>query len=115
MENHRPWGRFIVLEDRATYIVKRIEVLPNHRLSYQKHSRRSEHWMIVGGNCRITLEGRIVNLCAGQAIDIPPGAAHRIANTGPELLTFVEIGRGDYCGEDDIIRLEDDYGRAKKE
>jgi mannose-6-phosphate isomerase len=115
MEDRRPWGKFIVLEDCETYKVKRIEVLPGKRLSYQKHARRSEHWMIVGGNCCITLDGQTVDLCAGQTIDIPQGAAHRIANPGSELLTFIEIQRGDYFGEDDIVRLEDDYGRTKKE
>jgi mannose-6-phosphate isomerase len=114
-EDRRPWGKYIVLEDRDTYKVKRIEVLPGKRLSYQKHARRAEHWLIVGGNCRITLDGQTVDLCPGQAIDIPCGAAHRIANPGSDLLTFIEIQRGDYFGEDDIVRLEDDYGRTRKE
>ncbi len=114
MEERRPWGRFIVLEDRDTYKVKRIEVLPGQRLSYQKHVRRSEHWMIVGGECRVTLDGRDVDLCSGQTVDIPAGAAHRVANTGLSLLTFIEIQHGTYFGEDDIVRLEDDYGRTDK-
>ncbi len=111
----RPWGRFITLEDRETYKVKRVEVLPGQRLSYQKHTRRSEHWVIVSGNCRITLDEDVVDLCTGEAIDIPLGAAHRIANPGSELLIFIEVQRGDYFGEDDIIRLEDDYGRSEKD
>ncbi len=115
MENEkseRPWGRYNVLEDRDTYKVKRIEVLPGMRLSYQIHHKRAEHWLIVGGLARITLDGREVDLPAGQAIDIPRGAAHRVANPGPELLTLIEVQRGEYFGEDDIVRLEDDYGRA---
>ncbi len=114
-EGIRPWGRFITLEERDTYKVKRVEVLPGRRLSYQFHARRSEHWVIVSGNCRVTLDGDVVDLCAGEAIDIPPRSAHRIANPGSELLTFIEIQRGDYFGEDDIVRLEDDYGRSKQE
>ncbi len=111
----RPWGRFITLEDGDTYRVKRVEVLPGRRMSYQYHARRSEHWVIVSGNCRVTLDGGVVDLCAGDAIDIPLRSTHRIANSGSELLIFIEVQRGDYFGEDDIIRLEDDYGRTAKE
>ena len=109
--DERPWGSFTVLDEGATYKVKRIEVLPQKRLSYQKHSHRSEHWMIVAGQARVTLEGREISLVAGQAIDIPMGAAHRIENTNTEKLLFIEIQRGNYLGEDDIQRLQDDYGR----
>jgi mannose-6-phosphate isomerase len=110
-KDHRPWGSYTVLEERTTYKVKRIEVLPGQRLSYQKHEKRAEHWMIVGGRASVTLNGEEVDLSPGQSIDIPRGAAHRIANPGTDPLTFIEIQRGDYFGEDDIIRLEDDYGR----
>jgi mannose-6-phosphate isomerase-like protein (cupin superfamily) len=115
MKGHRPWGGYTVLEDQETYKVKRIEVLPGKRLSYQKHQKRAEHWMVVGGQARVTLEGKDVDLSPGQAIDIPRGTAHRIANPGKELLVFIEIQKGDYFGEDDIIRIDDDYGRSKKE
>jgi mannose-6-phosphate isomerase len=111
MKDHRPWGSYTVLEEKATYKVKRIEVLPGQRLSYQKHEKRAEHWMIVGGRAIVTLNGKEVDLSPRQSIDIPRGAAHRIANPGKDLLTFIEIQQGDYFGEDDIIRLEDDYGR----
>ncbi len=110
--DHRPWGSFVILEEQATYKVKRIEVLPGQRLSYQSHEKRSEHWMIVRGQGKVTLNGKEVVLSSGQAIDIPRGAAHRIANPGTSLLTFIEIQQGDYFGEDDIVRLEDDYGRS---
>jgi len=110
--DHRPWGSFTILEEQATYKVKRIEVLPGQRLSYQSHEKRSEHWMIVGGQARVTLNGKDMDLSSGQAIDVPRGAAHRIANSGTGLLTFIEIQQGDYFGEDDIVRLEDDYGRT---
>ncbi len=115
MKDQRPWGSFTVLEEQANYKVKRIEVLPGQRLSYQKHEKRAEHWMIVGGSAKITLNGEEVDLSPGQSLDIPRGAAHRIANPGETPLTFIEIQQGDYFGEDDIIRLEDDYGRIDKD
>jgi mannose-6-phosphate isomerase len=114
MKEHRPWGSYTVLEEKATYKVKRIEILPGQRLSYQKHEKRSEHWMIVGGKATVTLEGEDLDLLPGRSIDIPPGAAHRIANPGGGPLTIIEIQQGEYFGEDDIIRLEDDYGRIEK-
>ena len=110
----RPWGCFAVLEERNAYKVKRIEVLPGKRLSYQKHEKRSEHWMIVQGQAVVTLEGKEISLNAGQTIDIPSKAPHRIFNSGEELLIFIEIQTGEYFGEDDIIRLEDDFGRLSK-
>jgi len=101
------------LEDLPTHKVKRIWVDPGQRLSYQKHLRRSEHWVVIEGCARVTIDGREVDLVPGQAIDVPAGAAHRIANPGRELLSFIEVQRGKYFGEDDIIRLDDDYGRAE--
>ncbi len=91
--------------------VKRIEVLPAKRLSYQKHARRAEHWLVVEGTAKITLDGAEIIKKAGEAIDIPLGAAHRVENPGEELMVFIEVQRGDYLGEDDIVRLEDDFGR----
>ncbi|MCX5912517.1 MAG: phosphomannose isomerase type II C-terminal cupin domain [Deltaproteobacteria bacterium] len=110
----RPWGCFAVIEEKDAYKVKRIEVLPGKRLSYQKHEKRSEHWMIVQGQAVVTLEGKEIPLNAGQAVDIPQKAAHRIFNPGKDLLVFIEIQTGEYFGEDDIIRLEDDFGRLSK-
>jgi mannose-6-phosphate isomerase len=110
----RPWGGFLILEDCPTHKVKRIWVHSGQRLSYQRHFKRSEHWVVIEGRARVTIDGRDVDLQAGQAIDIPMGAAHRIANPGADLLTFIEIQRGEYFGEDDIIRLEDDYGRGER-
>ncbi len=108
---NRPWGGFLVLEDLPTHKVKRIWVHPGQRLSYQKHSRRSEHWIILEGKARVTLNGRETFLSQGESVDIPFEAAHRIENIGDTQLTFVEVQQGDYFGEDDIVRLEDDYGR----
>ena len=112
MRDERPWGSFTVLDEAENYKVKRIEVLPQKRLSYQKHAHRSEHWMVVAGSARVTLDGREILLSAGGTVDVPIGAAHRIENAGTERLVFIEIQRGTYLGEDDIQRLQDDYGRA---
>jgi mannose-6-phosphate isomerase len=108
----RPWGTYTILDEGPAYKVKRIEVLPGSRLSYQKHFRRSEHWMTVAGNARVVLNDHEILLEPGGTIDIPIGASHRVENPGTELLVFIEIQRGDYFGEDDIMRIQDDYGRA---
>ena len=109
--DERPWGNFRVLDEGATYKVKRIEVLPQNRLSYQKHTKRAEHWMVVEGQAKVTLDGHEITLGAGDTVDVPVGAAHRIENIGSTKLVFIEIQRGSYLGEDDIQRLQDDYGR----
>jgi mannose-6-phosphate isomerase len=109
--DERPWGSFTVLDEGEGFKVKRIEVLPAKRLSYQKHARRAEHWFVVEGTAKITLDGAEIIKKAGEAIDIPLGAAHRVENPGEELMVFIEVQRGDYLGEDDIVRLEDDFGR----
>lgn len=109
--DERPWGNYTVLDEADLYKVKRIEVKPGKRLSYQKHARRAEHWFIVTGKALMTLDGQEINLGPGEAIDIAIGAAHRIENPGPDRLIFIEVQRGDYLGEDDIVRLQDDFGR----
>jgi mannose-6-phosphate isomerase len=109
--DERPWGSFTVLDEGEGFKVKRIEVLAEKRLSYQKHARRAEHWFIVSGTARITLDGEEIIKQAGEAIDISIGAAHRVENPGKELLVFIEVQQGVYLGEDDIVRLEDDFGR----
>ena len=108
----RPWGNFTVLDEADGYKVKRIVVWAGKRLSYQKHAQRAEHWMVVGGTAKVTLDGKDVWLAAGEYIDIPIGAAHRVENLGSEPLVFIEVQRGAYLGEDDIVRLQDDYGRS---
>jgi len=107
-----PWGEWQVLEDKPHWKVKRIRVNPGHRLSYQKHFKRREHWMIVQGRALVVLDGKEIHLKTGEAVDIPQGSAHRIGNPADVPLVFIEIQQGEYFGEDDIIRLEDDYGRA---
>ena len=108
----RPWGSYTVLDEGHRYKVKRLEVLPGKRLSYQKHTQRTEHWMVVQGRANVTLEGQEIPVATGGTMDVPLGAAHRIANPGSETLVLIEIQRGSYLGEDDIIRLQDDYGRT---
>ncbi len=110
--DRRPWGSYEVLEEAPTFKVKRIEVLPRKRLSYQKHSQRAEHWFVVAGTAKVTLDGNDISVRAGESIDIPVGSAHRVENPGDEDLIFIEVQRGSYLGEDDIVRLEDDFGRT---
>ena len=110
--DQRPWGSFTVLDEGADYKVKRLEVLPEKRLSYQKHARRAEHWFVVRGIAKVTLNGAEILVKAGEAVDIPVGTAHRVENPEQELLVFIETQTGDYFGEDDIVRLEDDFGRT---
>ncbi len=110
--NVRPWGHFIVLSDETDHKVKRIVVLPGKRLSLQRHRRRSEHWHIVRGAGLVVRDGERIPCRTGDSIDIPRGAAHRIENPGLTELAFIEVQRGEYFGEDDIERLEDDFGRC---
>jgi mannose-6-phosphate isomerase-like protein (cupin superfamily) len=114
MSDHdeRPWGSYTVLDHGDGYQVKHIEVLPGKRLSYQKHAHRSEHWVVVQGQAIVTLDGQDRSLAQGDTVDVAVGAAHRIANPGDSRLVFIEVQRGDYLGEDDIVRLADDFGRA---
>jgi mannose-6-phosphate isomerase len=107
----RPWGEYVVLSDEPDHKVKRITVLPGHRLSYQRHGRRAEHWFVVNGRGVVTIDDATLPVSPGVATDIPTGSAHRIENTGGDPLVFIEVQHGDYFGEDDIERLEDDYGR----
>jgi mannose-6-phosphate isomerase len=108
----RPWGSYIVLDDSADdHKVKRMTVSPGQRLSYQAHARRSEHWFIVSGVADVLVDGVERRLEPGDSIDIPVGAKHRCTNLGTIDVVFVEVQLGDYFGEDDIVRYEDDYGR----
>ncbi len=110
--DERPWGSYEVLLDDPDHKVKKITVNPGKRLSYQVHSRRSEHWFIVRGTGVVTLNDTQVLVEPGVAVDIEVGTSHRIENTGSDDLVFVEVQHGEYFGEDDIVRLEDDFGRA---
>jgi len=112
--DQRPWGNYTVLDEGDGFKVKRIEVLPEKRLSYQSHRRRSEHWFVVRGTAKVTLNDREILVKSGEAIDIKVGDKHRVANPdSKEPLIFIETQTGDYFGEDDIERYEDDFGRMK--
>lgn len=110
--DERPWGNYTVLSDEPDHKVKRLVVYPGKRLSYQTHSRRAEHWFVVKGTATVTLDGETVTVPEGSAVDVAVGAAHRVANEGDDDLVFIEVQVGDYFGEDDIVRLEDDFGRS---
>ena len=109
----RPWGSWHVIDVAEGYKVKRIHVNPGCRLSYQTHEHRSEHWVVVFGKATCTIDGETVVAEPGHTVDVPLGAKHRLANEGAEELVIVEVQRGPYTGEDDIVRLEDDYGRCE--
>lgn len=110
-EEKRPWGGYRVLAADPSFKAKKIWVDPGKRLSYQKHRYRSEHWILLEGKAKVILDGQEKLLGPGDFVQIPQGAAHRIGNVGEGVLSFVEIQRGENFSEDDIIRLEDDYGR----
>ena len=112
-EDHRPWGYYRVLADEVDHKVKMIVVHPGQRLSLQRHRRRSEHWYIVQGNAVVKKDENDIPVQAGSSVDIPVGAWHRISNPGADNTVFIEIQTGDYFGEDDIERSQDDYGRLK--
>lgn len=109
----RPWGEYFVLEDTPSQKVKRVIVKPGGRLSYQYHHKRSEVWTIVSGVGRVTLDGNLQDFKLGEVIKIPQGMKHRIENPSKNKnCVFIEVQLGTYFGEDDIVRIEDDYNRG---
>jgi mannose-6-phosphate isomerase len=112
--DERPWGNYTVLSDDPTHKVKRIVVSPHKRLSYQRHARRSEHWFIVEGTGLVTVDGVQRAVSPGDPVDIPAGTDHRMENPGRADLVFIEVQHGEYFGEDDIVRLDDDFGRSDR-
>lgn len=109
---NRPWGNYAVLEDDPEgFKIKRIEVAPGARLSLQSHKQRSEHWVVVSGTATVTNGEEVLTVHKNQSTYIPIGAKHRLENRGTEPLHIVEIQVGEYLGEDDIKRYEDNYGR----
>ena len=112
-ENYRPWGHYDNLLEREDHKIKELIVNPGERLSLQKHQRRAEHWTVVSGEALVTVADKEILLKPGQSVDIPRGAVHRILNPGHTQLIIVEVQMGDYFGEDDIIRLQDDYDRCR--
>jgi mannose-6-phosphate isomerase len=111
----RPWGSWEVLDEAAGYKVKRIIVKPHARLSYQTHAHRSEHWVVVSGKATCLVDGGTAYAGPGDCVEVPRGAAHRITNEEDRALVIIEVQRGEYTGEDDIVRLQDDYGRCPEE
>ena len=110
-EVYRPWGSYDSVDSGPNYQVKRITVNPKSKLSLQKHKYRSEHWVIVKGTALITCGDKVFNLEENESTYIPQGAIHRIENSKKIPLEIIEIQTGSYLGEDDIIRLKDDYQR----
>ena len=112
---HRPWGSFENLLDEEYCKVKRIIVKPGHKLSYQYHYKRDEAWVIVQGTATVTLDDKVHTFMEGQVVQIEYGTKHRVENKGKEDLIFIETQTGTYFGEDDIVRIEDDYGRENED
>lgn len=108
----RPWGEYWVLEDAPTHKVKRILVQPGGRLSLQYHHKRAEVWTVVQGTATVTVGDSIRDLQPGEVAQIPQGAMHRMENRGETPVVFIEVQYGTYFGEDDIVRVEDDYNRS---
>ena len=110
---NRPWGSWHVLDEGDGYKVKRIVVAPGARLSSQTHEHRAEHWVIVTGVATCSIDGVTSLAVPGETVNVPLGALHRLANDqADEDVVIIEVQRGAYTGEDDICRLEDDYGRS---
>lgn len=109
--DERPWGRYEVLTSAPGSQVKRIEVFAGKRFSLQKHARRAEKWIFIAGRGIVTLGKKEISVAPGSFVEVPVGEVHRIHNPGAEPLVLIEVQFGDYLGEDDIVRLEDDFGR----
>lgn len=111
----RPWGSWHLLDEGDGYKVKRIQVNPGARLSLQSHDHRSEHWVVLRGTATAVVGEVRLTATSGSTIDVPRGARHRLSNEGAEELVIIEVQSGDYTGEDDIHRYDDDYGRVGAE
>jgi mannose-1-phosphate guanylyltransferase len=109
---YRPWGGYSSILDGDRFQVKRLFVKPGKRLSLQKHHHRAEHWVVVRGTAEVTRDGEVIMLSENESIYLPLGCTHRLANPGKILLELIEVQTGSYLGEDDIIRIEDEFGRA---
>ena len=107
----RPWGSFQVISNDNSHKLKFINVEPKQKLSYQYHNKRSEIWVIIKGKAHVTIDGILKVYKYGEAVIIPQGSKHRVENQEDTELVFIEVQTGTYFGEDDIIRIEDDYGR----
>ena len=108
---NRPWGKYSIISENVDYKIKRIEVNINQRLSYQFHNYRAESWVIIQGEGEFTINDEVKKCSKGDTLTIPVGSKHRIKNIGNIKLIFIEVQTGSYFGEDDIVRIEDDYNR----
>ncbi|OUL43810.1 mannose-1-phosphate guanylyltransferase/mannose-6-phosphate isomerase, partial [Prochlorococcus sp. HOT_208_60] len=108
---YRPWGNYISISEEKNWKVKVITVLPGQSLSLQKHFHRSEHWVVVKGNAKVEIDNRELTLKENESTYIPSGSIHRLSNPLNDPLKIIEVQSGSYLEEDDIIRLEDNYGR----
>jgi len=111
----RPWGTYQGIHRGASHQVKHIVVNPGATLSYQYHRHRHEHWVVISGQAEVTIEGIVSRLGPNQSTFIPLGAKHRVHNAGDEPLQLIEVQYGCYTGEDDIVRIDDVYGRLEQE
>lgn len=111
----RPWGSWQVLDEGDGFKVKRIVVEPGCRLSYQTHEHRAEHWTVVAGTATCVIDDEELVLGVADSVNVAIGQAHRITNEHDEQLVIIEVQHGAYTGEDDIVRLADDYGRCEAE
>lgn len=109
---YRPWGGYASVLNGERFQVKRLFVKPGKKLSLQKHHHRAEHWVVVTGTAEVTVDGKVTMLTENESIYLPLGCVHRLANPGKILLELIEVQTGSYLGEDDIIRIEDEFGRA---
>ena len=109
---YRPWGGYSSVVSGDRFQVKRLFVKPGKKLSLQRHHHRAEHWVVVKGTAEVTLDGTITVLSENDSIYLPLGAVHRLANPGKILLELIEVQTGAYLGEDDIVRIEDEFGRT---
>ena len=108
----RPWGKYYKLHEEPGVWVKRIEVNPGARLSLQTHAKRSEKWIVIAGQGLASVNGLEIALAPGSVVDVPVSVPHRLGNNSPKMLVIIEIATGEYLGEDDIVRLQDDYLRS---
>ena len=108
---YRPWGEYTVLEEGPRYKIKRIVVKPGAKLSLQMHHHRSEHWVVVKGTAKVTIGDKVKYVHENESAYVPKSTPHRLENPGKIPLEIIEVQNGDYVGEDDIVRLDDEYGR----
>jgi mannose-1-phosphate guanylyltransferase/mannose-6-phosphate isomerase len=109
---YRPWGEYTVLEEGQRYKIKRIVVKPGAKLSLQMHYHRSEHWVVVKGTAKVTIGDKVMYIHENESAYVPKSTPHRLENPGKIPLEIIEVQNGEYVGEDDIVRLDDEYGRG---